>query len=341
MPTPTMKDVADYAGVSTFTVSRALRGLDQVSEQTRAKVLDAAKKLNYSLSKSASSLASGKTNRISLLVRERISGWFIGQLEEGLYDVLQDSNYDLIIYRAANQKEREGFFTHLPAKRNSDALIISGFNPTGSERDSLLDFHIPIVSVNSAETIYCDANISIDDYQAEFSAVQYLAALGHKRFCFIDRNETLFGTGWAKNPRREGYLAAVTELDAIDCGVFAMDVNSHDSIAATAAQILFLPTKPTAICTWSDSYALCLISELSKFGVSIPTDFSIMGFDGSDIANYAQISTVTQPARLLGQKSGEVALTLINQDPLEKSTIHIPTQITPKATTKRLGGGCS
>ena len=81
MPTPTMKDVADYAGVSTFTVSRALRGLDQVSEQTRAKVLDAAKKLNYSLSKSASSLASGKTNRISLLVRERISGLCIGQLE--------------------------------------------------------------------------------------------------------------------------------------------------------------------------------------------------------------------------------------------------------------------
>ena len=119
----TIEDVAKAAGVSTFTVSRALRGMDHVAPRTREKVLQAAKELNYTVSKAASALASGQTNRVALLSRDRIAGWFMGELLDGLYDVFNPARYDLLIYRAGNAEERSGFFTNLPANRNADALI--------------------------------------------------------------------------------------------------------------------------------------------------------------------------------------------------------------------------
>ena len=97
MARTTIEDVAKAAGVSTFTVSRALRGMDHVAPSTREKVLEAAKNLNYTVSKAASSLASGQTNRIALLSRDRIAGWFMGELMDGLYDVLNPARYDLLV----------------------------------------------------------------------------------------------------------------------------------------------------------------------------------------------------------------------------------------------------
>ncbi|MDO4913804.1 MAG: LacI family DNA-binding transcriptional regulator, partial [Bifidobacteriaceae bacterium] len=123
---PTINDVAHAAGVSTFTVSRALSNRSGVSEKTRAKVLKVAKELNYTISKSASSLASGKTMRVALLARATFAGWFMGELFNGLYDILHPQNYDLVLYRIANSEERKNFFNTMPAKRNADALIVTG-----------------------------------------------------------------------------------------------------------------------------------------------------------------------------------------------------------------------
>ena len=86
MKRATINDVALTAGVSTFTASRALRGKDHVAAATRDKVLKAAKELNYTASRSAAALASGRTNRIAMLARERLAGWFMGELFDGLYD---------------------------------------------------------------------------------------------------------------------------------------------------------------------------------------------------------------------------------------------------------------
>ena len=147
----TIEDVAKAAGVSTFTVSRALRGMDHVAPRTREKVLQAAKELNYTVSKAASALASGQTNRVALLSRDRIAGWFMGELLDGRDDVFNPARYDLLIYRAGNAEERSGFFTNLPANRNADALIVSGFPATEQEERALANMGMPIILVNSPD----------------------------------------------------------------------------------------------------------------------------------------------------------------------------------------------
>ena len=98
MKRATINDVALTAGVSTFTASRALRGKDHVAAATRDKVLKAAKELNYTASRSAAALASGRTNRIAMLARERLAGWFMGELFDGLegYLIAESDNVLLI-----------------------------------------------------------------------------------------------------------------------------------------------------------------------------------------------------------------------------------------------------
>lgn len=196
MARTTIEDVAKAAGVSTFTVSRALRGMDHVAPSTREKVLEAAKNLNYTVSKAASSLASGQTNRIALLSRDRIAGWFMGELMDGLYDVLNPARYDLLVYRAGNIQERSTFFTNLPANRNADALIMTGFPATEQEEQALASMGMPIILVNSPDTDCCQGSVAINDEESETTLVRYLAAIGHRKFCYIGRKEPLPGSQW-------------------------------------------------------------------------------------------------------------------------------------------------
>lgn len=134
MSEPTIYEVAKEAGVSAATVSRAINGRDRISETTRQKVFDACAKLGFSASKTASMLRTGKTNRIALTVGNSLAGWFSSQLAEGVYSVLASQGYDLLSYRLANAGQRRDFFSSMPVKRNADAVIISSFDISETER---------------------------------------------------------------------------------------------------------------------------------------------------------------------------------------------------------------
>ncbi|WP_137658260.1 LacI family DNA-binding transcriptional regulator [Bifidobacterium moukalabense] len=334
MAQTTIEDVAKAAGVSTFTVSRALRGMDHVAPRTREKVLKAAKELNYTVSKAASALASGQTNRIALLSRDRIAGWFMGELLDGLYDVLNPAHYDLMIYRAGSTEERSGFFTNLPANRNADALIITGFSATEQEDKALEQLDMPIVSVNSPDDNFCQGSVAIDDQVSESMLVRYLAAIGHRKFCYIGRKEPLPGSEWGHDDRTTGYRNTIADLNLTDCGIRYIDVTEPRSVRQTVAAILALPERPTALCVWSDHYALAVMHELRCNGVRVPEDISVAGHDGSDVATSIDLTTMAQPAREIGRITAHKALDLISKKTLDEPRTIIQTILTPGGTTR-------
>ncbi|KAE8129555.1 MULTISPECIES: LacI family DNA-binding transcriptional regulator [Bifidobacterium] len=333
MARATIDDVAKAAGVSTFTVSRALRGKEHVADATREKVLKAAKDLNYTASKSASALASGRTNRIALLVRERMAGWFMGELFDGIYDVLSSQRYDLTVYRAGNAEERATFFTNLPANRNADALIVSGFSATDEETEMLSTMDIPIVSVNSPYTGWCQASVAIDDEAAEATIVRYLAALGHRRFCYISRIDPLIGAQWGFDARARGYNDEIASLGLKDCGIFFIDPHSLRSVKHVIAELLALPEGPTALCVWSDYHAVSVMHELHEAGIRIPDEMSVFGFDGADMAATFGLSTMAQPARNIGRLAARKALALIAGKTLDEPHTTVPVTLEPGSTT--------
>lgn len=326
----TIDDVAKAAGVSTFTVSRALRGMEHVAASTRDKVLKAAEELNYTASRSASSLASGRTNRVALLARERIGGWFMGELMDGLYDELRPAGYDLTVYRAGSTSEREAFFTGLPTNRNADALIVTGFSATEEESTALTRMGMPIVAVNSPNIEFTQASLAIDDETSEASIVRYLAAIGHRRFCYIGRLDPLTGSQWGYDMRELGYRAAIAELGLTDCGMHHLDIDDMPrSAVQTVAQILAQPQRPTAVCVWSDGYALPVLRELERTGLRVPQDISVFGFDGSDVAQSVGLSTMAQPARETGRMTARITLDLIDGKALDQRQIVVPTTLRP------------
>ena len=119
----TIHDVAAHAEVSTATVSRALRGMPHVSDSTRARVLAAARDLNYVVSSAASGLASGRTKTIGVAA-PFMSRWFFGEVLEGVEDVLRAGDMDVLLYNIGSPSRRGRFFGELPMRRRVDGLIV-------------------------------------------------------------------------------------------------------------------------------------------------------------------------------------------------------------------------
>ena len=132
-----IKEVAEEAGVSTATVSRALRGLHHVNQQTREKIIAAAEKLNYPLNTERQGASSGRTNSVGI-VAPYISRWYFSQVISGAEQALREAGMDLLLYNFSQMKGRERLFQHQLLKGRVDALIVISLPPTEEEFDSML-----------------------------------------------------------------------------------------------------------------------------------------------------------------------------------------------------------
>ena len=152
-----IEDVARQAGVSTATVSRAFSRPDMVSAKTRAKVMEAAQQLDFSVSRMAGILKSGRSHRVALLVGSSKLDWFTSRIIEGLNEVLRSAGYDLVIQPIGDAGAREEFFDELPVRGNADAVIVSSFAITPAEIRRLNTTRIPLIGINTASqgfTVY-------------------------------------------------------------------------------------------------------------------------------------------------------------------------------------------
>ena len=177
-------DVALKAGVSNATVSRTFAHPEQVSEATRIKVQAAADALNFSISRSARILKSGRTYRVALLIGSHAIEWFTAEIIAGLNDVLRDAGYDLVIYPIEGAEARDAFFEELPVRNNADAVFVSSFGISPDEVKHLGTAKIPIVGVNTTSEGF-DATVGIDDKEGIKLIVRHLAKLGHRNLLYL------------------------------------------------------------------------------------------------------------------------------------------------------------
>lgn len=343
MTRTTIADVAKAAGVSVSTVSRALRGLDRVNPETRERVEKEANRLHFSFSKSASSLASGKTMRIAVLLPSEISSWFNSHAFEGIYEVMSKADYDVVPYIVWTQEDLDRFFQNLPGNRNVDAIIEASFDFDEAKKRVLGELTIPVVGMNAPSTHGLDAGVAIDDAAAMSAIVRFLKSLGHKTLAYIGQPVNASPFICSDIVREKGFLDTAKECGYGDDDIIIvpslthMDVqNEQDIYSGIVAQLFSAPKQPTGICVSVDAAAVPLLKELRRMGWRVPQDVSVVGFDDDPSASIVDMTTMHQNPTEIGRIAARKTLALLAGETLEEPFSVIPTSLVLRSTTERV-----
>jgi len=326
----TSDDVARMAGVSTATVSRALRGVDGVNAQTRERVLAAAHHLGYVSSPAASRLAGGRTATVAVVV-PFITRWFFGEVISGAEEVLRGHGMDLLLYNVGHVEGRERYFSGEALQQRADAVLVLCLPLSDIELEALGGARMPVALVG-ADVEGCPS-VRIDDVAGGRTAVQHLVNLGHERIALI--------SGTPEDPmgfttqfdRRQGYRetlqSAGLEIDP------SLDVPGDFTVEGgekAMARLLSHPSPPTAVFAESDEMAFGALRTLRRAGLSAPQDISLVGFDDHRLADLMNLTTIAQPVREQGARAAEMLLQVLGGHGGEHR-VTLPTQLIVRGTT--------
>ena len=337
MTKASIQAVAREAGVSVSTVSRTFAKPDLVLPETRDRVMTAAEKLDYSVSRSAAALKSGQSFRIALLASETITTWFNANIFAGLDSALRPSGYDTVPYPMRNAAERHDFFADLPVRRNADAVIVSSFDIEPAEVERLKHMHVPIVGINIPSTDGFDAGVSIDDYAATRSAIEHLIALGHRHIAFVGSAPTETNMRYSAEARLQGVIDAAAAHPGIELTPLSIQRGLGESNAALNAVLNASPSI-TAFCFEDDEMAAPVLYRLRQYGRRVPQDISIIGFDDSAYADTVNLTTMRQDPFAMGRAAARKAVKLIAGEALENPYEVVRAQLVLRGTDSVYGG---
>ena len=332
-----IKDVARTVGVSTATVSRALRGLPRVSDETRFRVLKAAAELDYVASPTAASLASGQTRAVGVVV-PFVTRWFYASVVQGAEELLREEGYDLLLYNLGGDREarRRVFRSHLLRKR-VDAVLVLSLTPTDDEVRALAKLDRPVAVVGA--TVPGWASVRIDDNETARIAMQHLLDLGHRRIGYIGGSLEEQLDFAAPLDRLHGYRAAM-ECAGVEVLPSWEVIGDFTVRGGLAAMRLLLETdpRPTAVFAASDEMAVGAVHAAREAGLRVPEDISVIGIDDHEMAEFFELSTVAQPVREQGHLAARLlldALAAVDDDdvPAEPPALTVPTRLIVRRTT--------
>ncbi|WP_322768007.1 LacI family DNA-binding transcriptional regulator [Frankia sp. Cr1] len=314
-----IEEVAALAGVSTATVSRALRGLPNVAESTRIRVVAAAAQLLYVASPQASRLASGRTGTVGVVV-PYVTRWFFAQIISGAEAVLRAGGLDLLLYNLGDDAGRARFFDAVPLRKRVDAVLVLCLPLTPMEIEVLQALNVPVVVVGAAVPGF--AGVRIDDVAGATVAVRHLINLGHRRIGLISGGATGEGSDdrepmrfTAPTDRRRGYRHALRSagipLDS------RLEAAGHFTVRGgeqAMAELLSAQAPPTAVFAESDEMAMGALRTLRRAGLRVPDDLSVVGFDGHEMAELFDLTTIVQPVVRQGEIAAQLLLSLLRQE---------------------------
>ncbi|MBG6106492.1 LacI family DNA-binding transcriptional regulator [Frigoribacterium sp. CG_9.8] len=327
-------DVARLAGVSKSTASRALSGNGYVSEQTRARVKNAAAEIAYIPSSIASSLATGHTRNIGVVI-PFVNRWFFAEVLEGIESALISADYDLTLYRLHDDAvRRQRVFDYFLARKRVDAVIAVAISLSAYEVQSLNALGKPIVGIGG--DIPEISTLSIDDTGASRFLTEHLISLGHTRIMHLggDPNEQM---DFAVHTQRlDGFRKALAAAGLSHNNDFRAVAYSIPGGHSGALAALSDPsTRPTAIVAGCDEIAIGVMLAARELGISVPAQLSVVGIDGHDLAELFGLTTLEQHPSIQGERAVQLILSRLGPGAgvLANERIGIPVDFVVRRST--------
>lgn len=333
MAAVTIRDVARKAGVGVGTVSRVLNDSPMVSEETRLKVQTAIEALDYSPSSVARNLSRGRSMAIAVIAPFFTRRSYVERLQ-GIEHVLSAGGYDLILYNVETVLRRDECLRALPRGERLDGLLILSLAPDDAEAERLRQISVPTVLIDAYHELL--PTVTINDVAGARAAVEHLIALGHERIAYI--GEYLDDNPFNFRPiidRYRGYR------DALEAAGIPFNPEYHQQgfygwreARRMTQELLALDVPPTAVFAYSDTMAFGVLEAAQHANVTVPDEFSVIGFDDVEIAQYFRLSTVRQPLYETGARGAELLLEWLDSD-LSRQAQHIflPTELVARQTT--------
>jgi len=304
----TIEDVARAAGVSAMTVSRVINHGKNVRETTRAAVLDAIGRLNYSPNTAARSLAAGQATHIGLLYANPSAAYLAQFLIGGLHAARSAGVHLVIESCESEDADEQAEVTRRFATSDVEGVVLP---PPLSESEPIMAelaaMGIPVVTVAMGAPQADSLNVRIDDYAAAMEMTRYLLELGHRNIGFIKGHPNHV----ASHDRYRGFCDALTEA-GIDCEKAPAEQGyfSYRSGLSAGERLLARTERPTAIFASNDDMAAASVSVAHRMGLNVPEDVSIVGFDDTALATsvWPELTTVKQPIAAMAEAALELLI---------------------------------
>jgi LacI family transcriptional regulator len=335
----TIRDVARRAGVSASTASRALNGSSVVNSVTRDRILSATRELGFSPSPAARRLSIGRTLTIGVVVMFLTRPQSTERLR-GVDAVLEDSDFDLVIYNVESMAKRDHYLSDLGLSGKTDGLLVMSLPPPG---DAFLQgpSRVPVVFIDvHTPSVATMPRVIGDDLSGGALAARHLLDLGHRDVAFIgDAPQDPFGFTSSRD-RQTGFFRELLEAGvALPPSRIGLAAHGRYEARQLAMRMLTAEAPPTAIFAASDTQALGVMAAALELGLRVPDDLSIVGYDDIEAAGYVGLTTIRQQLFESGRQGAELLLSQIDHPSSDIPVIQLAPQLATRATTAPPKGG--
>lgn len=328
----TVKDVSQVAGVSTATVSRVLAGFEEVSDETRQRVLEAARALNYQPNRNARNLRKNTTSKIGVIISD-IQNPFFGSIVRGIEKVTIKDDYTLILGNSDEDSEREKKLIAMLLEEGVAGVIIVPTNADAESYRPLFGSHTPFLVIDRRLPLPALDMVLVNGAAGAEMAVDYLVSLGHRKIGYVGGLKHLS----VMHEREQGYLAALQKHNLpLVPDYLRQGNNRQDGGQAAVCELLALPKPPTAILIANNLMTLGGLQAIHESGMRIPDQVSLVGFDDMDWAPSLRppLTVVAQPAYEMGETAASILLERIRDPEQPPRTVVLDTRLIVRASCR-------
>ncbi len=335
----TLSNIADKLKITTATVSRALSDHPKISASTKQSVLKVASQLNYKRNLVASSLRSGKTFTIGVIIPSADTNFF-GSVVHGIEKCANEKGYNVLLYQSNETHDHEikGIETFLAAQ--VDGILVSVAKDTidyNYYKALIKKKKVPVVFFDRASDNAGVSSVVIDDYKGACIATEHLIKNGYKHIAHVSgplQVKVFFD-------RKRGYEDALKQHNHLLNKDFIYEGNvSIESGKKAMQQFLSLKQKPDAVFAAEDFTALGIMKELKLRNIKIPEEFGVFGFANELFSEHITpaLSTIDQQTITMGKESFELLLQIMenkNGTSIEKKIVLNPVPIFRQSSQRK------
>ena len=297
----TMKEIAKKLGVSVSTVSRALQDSPELHPETKRKIVEAAKEMNYRPNLLAQSLRISRSKTLGVLVPE-ITSHFFASCISGIQDTANTRGYNVIICQSNERIGQEKANIQTLISSQVDGLLISLSRETNTFEHlyELYAREINFVLFDRVEEEIPVSKVTFNDVGGAYQVVKHLLQNGFRRIAYVSGPEDLY----ISKKRKEGYLRALQEYGVeIEEQLIQVSDLTLEGNLQVAERILRLHPRPDAVFCMIDPVAVDILTEWKKNNIRIPEDIALAGFTDNPTAAVVEppLTTVSQPGYEMGK----------------------------------------